>query len=172
MPSHLIMIDVESDGPAPGLYNMVCFGAVSVRDPTQTFFGKTKPIVDRCIPEALAISGYSRVQHELFPDPQITMLEFKEWIKTLVGEERPLMISDNPAFDFQFINYYFHAFVGSSPFGHSARRIGDIWSGLTKKISDHSSWKNRRITRHTHHPVDDCQGNVEALLSFKQLGLR
>ena len=34
-----IVVDVESDGPAPGIYSMVCFGAIVV-EPTlsKTFY--------------------------------------------------------------------------------------------------------------------------------------
>ena len=40
-----IIVDVESDGPIPHQYSMVCFGAV-VLEPTltKTFYGKTKPV--------------------------------------------------------------------------------------------------------------------------------
>ena len=40
----LISVDVEADGPCPGLYSMVSFGAVSVLDTTQRFKGLTAPI--------------------------------------------------------------------------------------------------------------------------------
>lgn len=38
-------IDVEADGPCPGLYSMVSFGAVLIDSELQTtFYGKVKPI--------------------------------------------------------------------------------------------------------------------------------
>ncbi len=56
-----VMIDVESDGPIPGDYSMVCFGAVIVEPGlNRTFYRRLKPISDQFIPEALAISGFSR----------------------------------------------------------------------------------------------------------------
>ena len=55
------MVDIESDGPIPGDYSMVCFGAVVVEPGLEkTFYGQTKPISGKWIPEALAISGFSR----------------------------------------------------------------------------------------------------------------
>jgi hypothetical protein len=50
-----IMVDVESDGPIPGDYSMVCFGAIVVEPTLQrAFYGQLKPISEKWIPEALA----------------------------------------------------------------------------------------------------------------------
>ncbi|MFO7937659.1 MAG: hypothetical protein R6V06_08665 [Kiritimatiellia bacterium] len=97
---------------------------------------------------------------------------FAEWIKE-VSDGRPIFISDNPAFDWQWINYYFHEFLGRNPFGHSARRIGDLYCGMVKDARKNRDWKRKyRKTKHTHNPVDDATGNAEALLAMKELGLK
>ena len=80
--------------------------------------------------------------------------------------------SCNVAFDWQFINYYFHRFLGRNPFGFSGRRIGDLYAGLVKDASKASEWKKYRVTKHTHNPVDDARGNAEALRKFRELGLK
>jgi len=80
-------------------------------------------------------------------------------------------VSDNVAFDWQFINYYFHRFFGRNPFGFSGRRIGDLYAGLVKDASKSTEWKKYRVSAHTHNPVDDARGNAEALRKFKELGL-
>ena len=68
------VVDVEADGPIPADYSMVCFGAVRLDDAlATTFFGKTRPIAERHVPEALAVSGYSREQHLGFDDPAEVM---------------------------------------------------------------------------------------------------
>lgn len=164
-----IMVDVESDGQIPGItdYSMVCFGAVLVRDPSQTFYGTTKPISEKWDPQALAISGFSREEHEAFDDPAETMLKFKEWIESVVrvfpdgSKDRPHFIADNNGYDFAFINWYFHHFLGENPFGHSSRNLGDLYKGCTRNMR--GSFKKLRKTKHTHNPVDDAMGNVEAL---------
>jgi hypothetical protein len=74
--------------------------------------------------------------------------------------------SDNPAFDWQFINYYLIDYVGVNPFGYSARRIGDLYSGRLGRLSAHTEWKRMRQTKHSHNPVDDARGNAEALASI------
>ncbi len=54
-----LMVDVEADGPIPGDYSMVCFGAI-VLEPSldKTFYGKLKPVSEKWITEALAVSGF------------------------------------------------------------------------------------------------------------------
>jgi hypothetical protein len=54
----------------------------------------------------------------------------------------------------------------------SRRRIGDLYSGLTKDYFAASKWKKFRKTLHTHSPVDDASGNAEALLVIRDLGLK
>jgi len=159
-----IVIDVEADGPVPHLYSMVSFGAVIVDQCLdKTFKGEVAPISSEWIPRALSVSNISRETHLSFRDPEVVMLEFKEWIeKNSVGS--PVFISDNPAFDWQWINYYFHRFVGENPFGFSARRIGDLYCGMVKDAGKNAEWKRLyRKTVHDHTPVNDAKGNAEAL---------
>lgn len=168
-----IVVDVESDGEIPYQYSMVCFGAVIVEPSLcKTFYGKTKPISEIWKPESLAISGFSREQHLEFDDPKLVMLEFAKWIAdNSIG--RTIFISDNLAFDWQWINWYFHWFVGKNPFGFSGRRIGDLYCGMKMDCGLNSEWKRlHRKTSHDHNPVNDAKGNAEAMLYMKQLGLK
>lgn len=168
-----IVLDVESDGPCPGLYSMVSFGAVVVsQDLAKEFYGRTAPISDQWVAEALAISNISREDHLKFPKPEETMPRFNEWLHK-VASDKLTFVSDNPAFDWQFMNYYFHKYCGNNPFGFSARRIGDLYCGLVRDAGKNAEWKKRfRKTKHTHNPVDDARGNAEALLEMKRMGLK
>jgi DNA polymerase III epsilon subunit-like protein len=167
-----IVVDVEADGPIPGEFSMVCFGAVKFGDALdRTFYGKTRPISERFIPEALAVSGFSREEHQTFDEPKTVMENFAAWLNA-ESKSRPVFVSDNLAFDWQFINYYFHRFTGKNPFGFSGRRIGDLYAGLMKDASKATEWKKYRVTAHTHNPVDDAKGNAEALKKFRELGLK
>jgi hypothetical protein len=166
-----IMVDVESDGPIPGDYSMISFGAVLVNETLdQTFYGQLKPISEKFIPEALAVSGFTREDTLLFNDPVQVMADFKNWIEK-VSSDRPLFISDNNGFDWMFVCWYFHHFIGANPFGHSSQNLGSLYKGMEKDTF--KNFKHLRKTKHTHHPVDDAKGNAEALLIFKQeLGLK
>jgi DNA polymerase III epsilon subunit-like protein len=166
----LIVVDVEADGPAPHLYSMVSFGAVVVEPSLAlTFKGEVRPVSQRFLPEALAVSGVTREQHERFEEPAPVMERFERWILAS-SKGKPVFASDNLAFDWQFINWYFHAFLGRNPFGWSGRRIGDLYCGMQK--DGYASFKHLRRTAHDHDPVHDARANAEVLLALIELGLR
>ncbi|GAB4329997.1 MAG: hypothetical protein OHK0038_04200 [Flammeovirgaceae bacterium] len=168
----LVVVDVEADGTVPHLYSMVSFGAVVVEEALdKTFYGKTKPISETWIPEALAVSGISREEHLSYDEPKIVMENFREWLSENT-KGKAIFISDNLAFDWQWINYYFHRFVGKNPFGFSGRRIGDLYAGMMNDMMLGSQWKKFRKTTHSHHPLDDAKGNAEALLELRKMGLK
>ena len=105
-----IIVDVEADGPCPGLYSMVSFGAVCLHNTNLSFYGRTAPISNNWVPEALAVSNTTREEHMGYEDPLIEMNRFMVWLDNISDSTRFTFISDNPAFDWQFINYYFHEF--------------------------------------------------------------
>ncbi len=163
-------VDIEADGPAPGLYSMISFGAVLVEPGlSKTFYAEIRPISDRWVPEALAVSGFTREQTMEFVEPVTSMIRFDKWIAENT-KGRPIFIADNPGFDFAFINYYFHAFLGRNPFGFSSRRIGDLYCGA--KLDAFAKWKHMRETRHSHNALDDAKGNAEAILKMQEMGIK
>lgn len=164
------MVDVECDGPIPGDYSMISFGAVLVNESlNQTFYGQLRPISEKFIPEALAVSGHTRDETLSFEDPKKVMEDFKAWIK-LHCKGQPRFISDN-AFDWMFICWYFHHFTGGNPFGYSSQNLTSLYKGMAKDTF--KNFKHLRKTKHTHHPVDDAMGNAEAFLALKkELGLK
>ena len=166
-----IMVDIESDGPIPGDYSMIAIGAIVVNSALdKQFYGKLKPISEKWVPEALNVCGFSREETMNFDDPVKVMQDFKEWIKKN-SKGQPFFISDNNGFDWQFVNWYFHHFLGNNPFGFSSTNLGSLYKGMQKNVF--TSFKHLRKTKHTHHPVDDAKGNAEALLYMKrEMGLK
>lgn len=158
------MVDIESDGPIPGDYSMISFGAVVV-DSTlaKRFGGRLRPISEDWIPDALAVSGHSRAETLGFEDPKVVMTRFSQWLEENC-RDRPMFISDNNGFDWQFINWYFHHFTGQNPFGFSSTNLGSFYKGLIRDTS--KNFKHLRKTKHTHDPVDDALGNAEAFLTI------
>lgn len=140
----LIFVDVEGKGPAPTLNNHDKF-------------------------EWGAVDYDSRKTFHRVGATEWNFKAFKDWLYSLDGAKGPYkFVSDNPAYDWQFINYYFHLFLEFNPFGHSARRIGDYYAGLMGNFVTRQNWKKLRITKHTHHPVDDAMGNVEAFARIEE----
>lgn len=170
-------VDVEADGPTPGPYSMLSVGIVVVRDGLQDrFYQELRPISDRAVPEALEVSGLDREWLLVEgTDPSKAMRSLREFVDaTSVGPA--IFISDNPGFDFSFVNHYLHVFnqeaaTTANPFGHSSRRIGDLWAGMQRDAGMASEWKRLRVTDHTHNALDDAVGNAEALLQFRSEGL-
>lgn len=153
----LIFVDCEAYGGAPSVGKLTEFGAVTLHN-KDTFHGviyKSTPSKNNpAIPEITS--------SEPINDPATVFKNFENWIIKVSGTSRPIFISDNPAFDFQWINDGFWKYIGYNPFGHSARRIGDFYAGLVNDFRAASKWKHLRVTKHDHNPVNDAMGNVEA----------
>ena len=146
----LIFVDVEAqfNSPCPGVGDgMTEFGAVEFE--TRKWFHGDRQ-------HNYGIDTQDKGLMSWYP----VMLGFQEWIYKFKGPY--IFVSDNPAYDWQWINYHFHSELGHNPFGHSARRIGDFYAGLTGDFRNASKWKKLRITKHTHMPVDDAMVNAEA----------
>jgi ribonuclease T len=136
-----ISIDVETSGPVPGEYSLLSIGACDVDDATRTFSVELQPINANADPKALEVSGFSL--EELVrtgTPPKQAMAAFAAWIQSLVSENgTPVFVGFNAPFDWSFINYYFHKYLGMNPFGFSALDIKAYYMGATG-----CSWKETR----------------------------
>jgi hypothetical protein len=162
------MCDVESDGPIPYKYSMISFGLVAIGkdgNVNNSFYGRIRPVSDEWIPEALAVSGHSREETMEFETPEVVMKRCADWVAKQINGGYAMFMSDNNGYDWQFMNWYFHMYTGSNPFGFSSQNLGSLYKGLVK--DSRKNFKHLRKTKHTHHPVDDAMGNVEALLHMK-----
>ena len=142
----LIFVDCEASGPCPGMGVLTEFGAVEFKT-RASFHGI---LFDPCG----EVLGEPRDHVEVYE-------RFSSWLGSF-GGGRHVFVSDNPAFDWQWINYGFWHAIGSNPFGHSARRISDFYAGLTGSFYRAQEWKRLRVTPHDHNPVHDAMGNAEA----------
>ncbi|MCA9045491.1 MAG: hypothetical protein KDA69_14285, partial [Planctomycetaceae bacterium] len=115
------------------------------------------------------VSGFTRQECLEFDDSLLVMQQFQDWLAENC-KSRLMFVSDNNGFDWQFINWYFHHFVGTNPFGFSSTNLGSLYKGMQKDTF--VNFKHLRRTKHTHNPVDDARGNAEALLQMKEMGLK
>jgi hypothetical protein len=173
----LIFVDCEASGPAPGLEGseLTEFGAVHYIT-RATFYGRLWeteeiPETPEHAPVLIRPSCQIKMTHRngdssefgTFVDAYGVFYHFRNWIQDLTPKGRPAtFITDNLAFDWQWINYNFHLHLGENPFGYSGRRVNDFYAGLVGDFVDQSVWKRLRVTPHTHQPVDDAMGNLEA----------
>jgi len=75
----------------PGDYSLLCFGAVVVEPGLErSFYGRLKPVSERWIPQALAVSGFSR--EETLQFDKTVMEQFEEGLKA-IGGGRPRCLS-------------------------------------------------------------------------------
>ena len=129
-----ISVDIEASGPIPGEYSMLSVGACLVFATEARFSCELKPINGKFDPNALKVTGYS-LEHfeERGLDPAAAMQTFKNWIMSVteVGSV-PVFVGFNAPFDWSFINYYFHRFLGGNPFGFTALDIKAFYMGQHK----------------------------------------
>lgn len=149
---------------------MLSIGAVIVEPGLKRrFYVEMRPVTEAFVPQALSVTGFTREQTMSFPDPHDSMASFERWLDREVPK-RKMFIADNPGFDWGYVNYYFHRFIGRNPFGWSAWHLGSLYKGLEK--SAFKNFKHLRTTAHTHNALDDAVGNAEAMLRMKdELGL-
>ncbi len=150
---NLIFVDCEAYGKSPSTGVLTEFGAVAYpsRDKFHGILAERSP----------AEGSTSNMPKKLADEKEV-FEKFEQWLLKVTNNEHPIFVSDNPAFDWQWINDGFWKNLGRNPFGHSARRIGDFYAGLVGDFTDSSSWKKLRVTQHDHNPVHDALGNLEA----------
>jgi len=165
-----VMVDVESDGPVPGLYSMVSFGAVIVEpELDRTFYAELHPISDQWMAESLAVCKFTREQTLEFEEPKPVLERFEQWIEQETRSRR-IFISDNNGFDWGFINWYFWNFLGRNPFGYYSANLGSLYKGMVRNVFE-SPKELLGDVHYTHNALDDAVMNAQALLKMKEDGL-
>lgn len=125
-----ISCDIEASGPIPGEFSMLSQGFSLVDDPSKTFYREFKPISDKFIPEALAVSGLSLEKlRKTGVTPEDGMRDLAKWVKQVSKGKTPIFVGFNSPFDWMFSAYYCHRFLGSNPFGINAIDIKAFYMG-------------------------------------------
>jgi DNA polymerase III epsilon subunit-like protein len=134
-----LSVDIETAGPVPGEFAMLSIGACDF-DGRETFQCKLKPTTRNAVPEALKVSGLSL--DDLARDglePRVAMSDFSAWIGRVAGSRTPVFVGFNAPFDWSFVNYYFHKYLGHNPFGFTALDIKALYMGV-----EGGSWAETR----------------------------
>lgn len=171
-----ISVDIEASGPIPGEYSMLSLGACVVGQPEEAIYLELKPDSPKHDPEALGITGFDL---EVLAIKGLTPLEamqkLAEWIAQVSGAgKKAIFVGLNAPFDWSFVNYYFHKYLGENPFGFAALDIKAFYMGAfnlewRQTKSSHMSAILLPQTSPTHNALDDARYQAEL---FKLMQLR
>ncbi|WP_239516098.1 MULTISPECIES: MTH938/NDUFAF3 family protein [unclassified Streptomyces] len=180
-PSLYISVDIEADGPVPGPYSMISFGAAvagrqdgasyTAADPERdTFYRELRPISEAYVPEALAVSGLDRDRLvREGADPAAAMTEFRAWVREVSAGAQPVICAYPASFDWTFLYWYLMSFGGDSPFGHSGCMDMKTLYAAKARVPLRAVVKGRMprelLSRrpHTHHALDDAIEQAELM---------
>ncbi|WP_295821738.1 3'-5' exonuclease [uncultured Deinococcus sp.] len=171
-----ISVDVETAGPIPGRYSLLTLGACVIGRPDATFSVRVQPQSRDADPDALRVTGLSLddLARTGLP-PQDAMGAFATWIDAHADGAIPVFVGLNAAFDWSFVNYYFHTYSERNPFGFAPLDIKSMFFGAYD-----CSWRDTRSSRMTevlglertgtHEALDDAlfQGELFALLQARR----
>ncbi|MEZ2352217.1 exonuclease domain-containing protein [Caballeronia sp. RCC_10] len=163
-----ISVDVEAAGPIPGEYSMLSLGACLVDAPDEAFACTFRPVNRNFVPDALKVTGLSLDELDKSGKaPEEAMGAFATWISAhCPSNTQPVFVGLNAPFDWSFVNYYFHRFMGDNPFGFTALDIKAYFMGVTG-----CSWHETRssaiakllhpVQKGTHDALDDARYQAE-----------
>lgn len=142
-PELYISIDIETDGPAPGVNNMLSLGAVALAPDgpgwveLDTWYKKFLGM-PRAWPN-FQTEQWWREHPEAFEEvmkdreqPDEAIAHFIAWLEDNYGKYKLIAVAWPAAFDFAFVNYYCHAYVGRNPLGFAALDIRSYINGLQR----------------------------------------
>lgn len=180
-PSVYISVDIEADGPIPGPYSMISFGAAvagrqdgavyTAADPAErTFYRELRPISDRYVDAALAVSGLDRDRLlREGTDPAAAMDAFRAWVREVSAGAQPVMCGYPASFDWTFLYWYLISFGDDSPFGHSGCLDMKTLYATKARVPLRAAVKGRMPREllprrpHTHHALDDAVEQAELM---------
>lgn len=168
-----VSLDVEADGPIPGPHSMLSLGAAAFQLPSEDSVGSFQGTLDLLPGSTMHPSTkhfwdrhpkeYAATRMNL-SNPVFVMTKFAIWIESL--GKQVTAVCYPLGFDWSFINWYFHRFVGYNPFGLSGVDIKTLaWAhqqnlGVTRNFRDTTKrtmpreWFGDRV--HNHLALDDA----------------
>lgn len=147
-------LDCETDGPCPGINNMLTLGAAAfTRQGKQVseFYARIERLPDsRPDPKTLIwwANQSDEACEEAFGNPKEsflrrkpafdTMIKFAAWIERVDndngGINRRIAMGWPAVYDFAYVNYYCHRFLGKNPLGYSALDIRSYVMGVCRQL--------------------------------------
>lgn len=169
-----VVVDIEADGPVPGLYSMLSIGAVATTSDKEvsSFYRTLKPMKEAS-QDPDTMEWWTR-QPDAWKevttnteDPLRAMNDFNAWVKDL--GKTAVFVANPVALDYTFVTWYLQKFTGENPFrsDKNVNRAIDLRSFIAGKF-DLSFEKARRANLpekltvgmpiHTHNAMEDAAG--------------
>lgn len=163
-----VSVDVETSGPVPGEYSLLSIGACRVGQPSTSLYLELKPDSPKFDPEAVAVTGLDLKHLERDGlEPGAAMQTFAEWlVSSFPSDSKVVFVGLNAPFDWSFVNYYFHKYLGNNPFGFTAIDMKAYYMGAAA-----CSWRETKSSQMTallkpssqpsHNALDDARFQAE-----------
>jgi DNA polymerase III alpha subunit (gram-positive type) len=168
-----VIVDIETDGPVPGLYSMLSIGAVAstAEKEVTSFYRKVLPY-EKAGQDSDTMEWW-KSQPEAWKEvtadalsPEVVMKEFFDWIDAL--NAKPIFVAHPVGFDYVFVSWYLHKFA-QNPFEDYSGviRILDLPSFAAGKLNIPLSKSARPqlpdplkigMPEHSHKAIDDARG--------------
>jgi DNA polymerase III epsilon subunit-like protein len=179
-------VDIETNGPCPGKNSLLSVGVVALDyNMTQlgTFYVTVEPLEGSPDPRTMDWwkdfpEAWEKATANQQP-PKRAMEDLVSFVKDcmsrseLPGPHQPVFVAQPAGFDFSFIYYYLHAYLGDCIFGHRALDMRSLACGLTgldymeaSKRNYPKGWKT--TLPHTHHALDDAMEQAEIFAKMMQ----
>ena len=171
-----IIVDIETDGPCPGKGSILSLGACTL-DESETWYKEFKPMAYvSCDWKTVAWLKEQGLDREELTKtgipPREAMENFDNWLTFVAKGDRLRFVADNAGFDWMFVCYYLHHFVGSCQFGFSPLSLTSLYTGITGDMRRANEYKKKyRTVEHSHNALDDARGNAGALRTLASKGL-
>jgi DNA polymerase III alpha subunit (gram-positive type) len=170
-----VVVDIENNGPAPGLHSMLSIGATATTKDVEvaTFYRTILPIEGAT--EDPDTMDWWKTQPEAWKEvhtnaqpAEIVMKAFCRWLDGLNAQ--PVFVAHPIAVDYPFVSWYLYKFVGTNPFMNDEKQTLqtlDLRSFVSGKFNitldnAHRTKLPENLTvgmpEHSHNALTDSQG--------------
>lgn len=179
-------VDVEADGPCPGMHSMLSIGCAAFSETGKrlgTFSANLVPLPESR-PHPVTEAWWDRQAAEAFeacrlePQPPAeAMPRFSTWVLETCRVSSPVFVAWPVAFDFPFVDHYLRRFTGGNPFGYKALDIQSLAMGVLGEPRYRRLVKNRIPPNwipdrpHTHVALDDAIEQGELFMNVYRASL-
>jgi hypothetical protein len=184
-----VSLDIEADGPCPGLFSMLSFGmaAFTLEKELVGTFERNLHTLEGARTDQRTMTWWNTPDNaEAFRKsridpvpPKEAMLECRAWLESMKRFGRPIICGAPSGFDFTFIYYYFQRELGESPIGFASLDLRSYAAAVLRrqyrqvgKNTYPPDWIDAGLP-HTHVALDDAieQGCILINMLRANLGM-